>query len=97
MFILSANHSELHLKSYRALSSNGKTTITLVVETTNHYELGYALRALDEVLDAQKAAAKAKAEAVAREKREATKPKPKQLWHCLRRCVPCRNRQNRGE
>lgn len=73
MFILSGTRDlGLTLKSYRAQTVNGKSTVTITCETTDHTVLSYSLRCLDEVAaDQKKAAAEAKAAAQA-----AKKPKP---------------------
>lgn len=63
----------LMLKSYKAQTVNGKSTVTIICETDDHFQLGYALRELAETAKAQKeAAAEAKAAA-----RATKKPKPK--------------------
>lgn len=74
MFILSGTRDlGLTLKSYRASTVNGKSTVTIICETTDHTVLSYSLRGLDEVAaDQKKEAARAKAAA-----RAAKKPKPK--------------------
>lgn len=63
----------LMLKSYKAQTVNGKSTVTIVCTTDDHFQLGWALRELAETAQAQKEAAKAASEAA----REAKRPKPK--------------------
>lgn len=74
MFFLSDDRIDLRLKSYKALSTNGKTTLTIVCETSDHYELGYALRALDDVAKGQKAAELAQAAAAKGKGKPKAKP-----------------------
>lgn len=63
----------LALKSYKAQTVNGKSTVTIICQTDDHFQLGWALRELAETAQAQKkAAAEAKAAAQA-----AKRPKPK--------------------
>ena len=64
----------LLLKSYKATTVNGKSTVTITCETTDHFQLGMALRELADTAKAQKEAAKANVKAA---EREAKKPKPK--------------------
>lgn len=73
MFILGGDTEKLRLKSYSASTKGTRSTITIVVETDDHFELTYALRSLAQ-LDAeqnQKATAAKRAAA-------AEKVKPKQ-------------------
>ena len=47
MFILSGTRDVgLTLKSYRASTVNGKSTVTIICETTDHTVLSYSLRGL---------------------------------------------------
>lgn len=60
------------LKSYKAVTTNGKSTLVITCETTDPHVLAYSVRELDETAAAQKraiAATKAAAKA-------ARKPKP---------------------
>lgn len=62
----------LMLKSYKAQTVNGKSTVTIVCTTDDHFQLGMALRELAETARAQKEAAKV----AAKPARKAKKPKP---------------------
>lgn len=56
LFFLSGDHDEsLRLKSFGATSRGGKSTIRIELETTDPYDLGYALSKLSEVQKAQRA------------------------------------------
>ena len=44
----------LMLKSYKAQTVNGKSTVTIICETDDPFQLGYALRELAETAKAQK-------------------------------------------
>lgn len=48
------------LKAFSALSKAGKSTIKLEIETTDHFELAYILRQLDQIEAEQKQATKPK-------------------------------------
>ena len=74
MFTLYGNpKTGLLLKSYKAQTVNGKSTVTITCETNDHFHLHMALRELAETAEAQKEAAKAAKAA----ERAAKKPKPK--------------------
>lgn len=70
MFAFYGTHDlGLMLKSYKAQTVNGKSTVTIICETNDPYHLGFALRELAETAEAQKksaAAARAAAKAAAR-------------------------------
>lgn len=46
--------SKLRLKSFSSASRGGKSTISIVIETVDPWELGYALHALAQVQAGQK-------------------------------------------
>ena len=75
MFILTGTSDlGLTLKSYKAQTVNGKSTVTIICETTDHMALSWSLRELDEVASEQKkvaAAAKTAARAAKKPKHEA--------------------------
>lgn len=65
----------LLLKSYKAQTVNGKSTVTITCETNDHFQLHMALRELADTAKAQKEAAAATKAA----EREAKKPKKASL------------------
>lgn len=73
MFILGSDTEKLRLKSYSATMKGTRSTITIVVETDDHWQLTYALGSLAEVEEQQKQQASAAKRAAA-----AQKAKPKQ-------------------
>lgn len=73
MFILGGDSEKLRLKSYSAAMKGTRSTITIVVETDDHWQLAYTIRGLAEVEAEQKAQALAAKRAAAAEK---AKPKP---------------------
>jgi len=73
MFILGGASEELRLKSYSASTKGTRSTITIVVETDDHWQLTHTLRGLAEVEAEQKAQAAVAKRAAAAEK---TKSKP---------------------
>jgi len=54
-FILSSDRAGLRLKSFGATSRGEKSTLRIELETTDPYELGYALTSLAEVQKGQRA------------------------------------------
>ena len=65
----------LLLKSYKAQTVNGKSTVTITCETNDHFQLHMALRELADTAKAQNEAAAATKAA----EREAKKPKKASL------------------
>lgn len=72
MFVLGHDTEKLRLKSYSASMKGTRSTITIVVETDDHFELTYALRTLADLDAEQKQKATAAKRAAAAEK---VKPK----------------------
>lgn len=72
MFVLGYDTEKLRLKSYSASMKGTRSTITIVVETDDHFELTYALRTLAQLDAEQKQKATAAKRAAAAEK---VKPK----------------------
>ena len=78
MFFLTGNPATgLTLKSYKATTANGKSTVVITCETEDHYTLGGALRDLDDVAAKQKQAAVEAAAARKVAERAAKRPKSK--------------------
>ena len=67
----------LLLKSYKATTVNGKSTVTITCETNDHFQQAQAMRELADTAKAQKQAATAAKANVKAAEREAKKPKPK--------------------